>query len=80
MFADVPSLAGRTELFLLCFQMYPLWLCPFVLPNNPGMVHPKGDKPEFYVDIGAYGAPKVPNYNSLETTRRLEAFVSSAGG
>ena len=26
MFADVPSLAGRTELFLLCLQMYPLWL------------------------------------------------------
>ena len=26
MFADVPPLAGRTELFLLCLQMYPLWL------------------------------------------------------
>ena len=61
-------------------QMYPLWLCPFKLPNDPGMVHPKGDETEFYVDIGAYGAPKTDNYNNVDTTRRLENFVRKVNG
>lgn len=60
--------------------MYPLWLCPFKLPNNPGMVHPKVDHEVMYVDIGAYGAPKTANYNNVETTRRLEDFVMKSDG
>ena len=56
-------------------QMYPLWLCPFILPPDEGLVHASGDNDEMYVDIGAYGAPKVKNYNARETTRRLEKFV-----
>ena len=62
-------------------QLYPLWLCPFVLPNNLGFVHPKDNsKPQMYVDIGAYGAPKVNNFNAVETTRCLEKFVTEHNG
>ena len=61
--------------------MYPLWLCPFVLPNNPGLVHPKDNKQaEMYVDIGAYGAPKTASFDGVETTRRLEKFVRDHNG
>ncbi|XP_031693913.1 delta(24)-sterol reductase-like [Oncorhynchus kisutch] len=31
-----------------------LWLCPFVLPLARGMVHPKGEEAELYVDIGVF--------------------------
>ncbi|CAH1774871.1 unnamed protein product [Owenia fusiformis] len=68
---------------LSCFhkeiKMYPLWLCPFLLPNDPGMVHPDGDT-AMYVDIGAYGTPTTKNYNCMDTTRRLEAFVRDVKG
>ena len=60
--------------------MYPLWVCPFKLYNQPGFVHPSQSKDEMYVDIGAYGAPKVKNYNNIATTRKLEAFVSKVNG
>jgi Delta24-sterol reductase len=62
------------------WQLYPLWLCPFILPNNPGFVHPKGGESEMYIDIGAYGAPKVPGYKNVEVTRRLEKFVRESNG
>ena len=60
--------------------MYPLWVCPFLLPNNPGFVHPKTGRDEMYVDIGAYGAPTTPNYHNVETTRRIEAYSRSVHG
>ena len=60
--------------------MYPLWLCPFKLPNDPGFVHPKTDEEEMYVDIGAYGRPTVGNFDAKETTRRIERFVSQHNG
>jgi len=70
---------------LTCFhneiKLYPLWLGPFKLFNNPGFIHPHDNKPEeLYVDIGAYGAPKVDNYHHIQTTRRLEAFVQKVKG
>jgi len=61
-------------------EIYPLWLCPFKLPNNPGMLHPKGSKEEMYMDIGAYGIPKRPTYNAEKTTRTIEAFVRKVNG
>jgi hypothetical protein len=32
-------------------QVYPVWLCPFNLPNDPVMVHPVGEGDELYVDV-----------------------------
>uniref|UniRef100_A0A8C1AEK7 Delta(24)-sterol reductase n=1 Tax=Cyprinus carpio carpio TaxID=630221 RepID=A0A8C1AEK7_CYPCA len=61
-------------------HVYPLWLCPFVLPNQPGMVHPKGDEDELYVDIGAYGEPKVKHFEARSSTRQLEKFVRDVHG
>uniref|UniRef100_A0A8C7SY95 Delta(24)-sterol reductase n=1 Tax=Oncorhynchus mykiss TaxID=8022 RepID=A0A8C7SY95_ONCMY len=43
-------------------HVYPLWLCPFVLPLARGMVHPKGEEAELYVDIGVYGEPRVKHF------------------
>lgn len=66
----------------MILQIYPLWLCPLKLPNNPGMVHPAKEDigEEMYVDIGAYGVPKVQPFCPEETTRKLEAFVRKVNG
>ncbi|KAL3280089.1 hypothetical protein HHI36_017594 [Cryptolaemus montrouzieri] len=60
--------------------IYPLWICPFKLPNNPGFLHPARDNVEMYVDIGVYGVPKVENFKPLENTRRIEEFVAKRNG
>lgn len=60
--------------------MYPLWLCPFKLYNLPGMIHPEGNQDEMYVDIGAYGAPKAAGYETVKSTRNLEAYVTKVKG
>ena len=63
--------------------MYPVWLCPFNLPNDPGMVHPTVDEEKMYVDIGVYGVPKVPQgkkYHPVNTTREIEDFVAKVKG
>ncbi|GAU92811.1 hypothetical protein RvY_04844 [Ramazzottius varieornatus] len=72
---------------LECFEkevdIFPLWLCPFWLPAGPGLARAKktGDAPgEMYVDIGAYGEPKVPGFQYRETTRKIEAFVRRHAG
>ena len=61
-------------------QIYPLWLCPFKLENNPGFLRPAGNSAEYYVDIGAYGIPKVQKFNNVHTTRQLEEFVRNVKG
>uniref|UniRef100_W5L1N3 Delta(24)-sterol reductase n=1 Tax=Astyanax mexicanus TaxID=7994 RepID=W5L1N3_ASTMX len=61
-------------------HVYPLWLCPFILPSQPGMVHPKGNEDELYVDIGAYGEPKVKHFEAQASTRQLEKFVRDVHG
>lgn len=60
-------------------KIYPIWLCPFRLPNDPGMVHPRGDE-EMYVDVGLYGVPKALDYEAVKTTRKAEAFVRNVHG
>ncbi|XP_061594078.1 delta(24)-sterol reductase [Cololabis saira] len=61
-------------------NVYPLWLCPFLLPPGRGMVHPKGQQEELYVDIGAYGEPKVKHFEAKASTRQLEKFVRDVHG
>ncbi|XP_037112988.1 delta(24)-sterol reductase-like [Syngnathus acus] len=61
-------------------EFYPLWLCPFLLPPGRGMVHPKSDEEELYVDIGTYGEPKVKHFEATASTRRLEKFVRDVHG
>lgn len=45
------------------------------------MVHPHAvGRAEMYVDIGAYGEPKVDNYHPVQSTRAIEQFVSKHHG
>lgn len=68
-------------MYFHCFlQVYPIWLCPFILPSQPGLVHPKGDETELYVDIGAYGEPRVKHFEARSCMRQLEKFVRSVHG
>jgi delta24-sterol reductase len=85
MLLPIDHFAEALQYFDNEIKLYPLWLCPFILPANPGLLQPKsskdaGNEPTLYVDIGAYGAPKAPNYNSYEVTRRLEKFVADHDG
>lgn len=61
-------------------HVYPIWLCPFILPSQPGLVHPKGDETELYVDIGAYGEPRIKHFEARSCMRQLEKFVRSVHG
>ncbi|XP_071539528.1 delta(24)-sterol reductase-like isoform X2 [Panulirus ornatus] len=61
-------------------KIYPVWLCPFRLPANPGMLHPLNEKEALFVDIGTYGVPKVDNFEPVETTRRIEEYVRKVKG
>lgn len=69
---------------LLTFEeminVYPVWLCPFKLPSEPGLVHSFSDKTELYVDIGLYGTPHSKNYDSVETTKKMEDYVKEVKG
>ena len=50
------------------------------LYDVPGLVHPCGGDGEMYVDIGAYGEPKVAPFVAKETVRKLEEYVRGANG
>nr|XP_053640235.1 delta(24)-sterol reductase-like isoform X1 [Cherax quadricarinatus] len=61
-------------------KIYPIWLCPFKLPANPGMLHPLNGEEAVFIDIGTYGKPGVPSYEPTHTTRRIEKFVRKHKG
>ncbi|CAH0403550.1 unnamed protein product [Chilo suppressalis] len=63
------------------FEVYPIWLCPFKVLNNPGQLKIKcDDKWQMFVDIGVYGVPKAKGYETVPSTRRIESFVTSRDG
>ena len=69
------------------FDLYPLWLSPMAIFDNPdhtGMVHPylapSGQKDPMYVDIGAYGTPKKKDFDGRKELPRLEQFVIEHSG
>ncbi|XP_069693049.1 delta(24)-sterol reductase-like [Periplaneta americana] len=78
----VKSLKESIMNFHNAVQVYPVWLCPFILPNDPGMVHPADDREELYVDVGVYGVPKDTGkqYHAVNTTRAIEDFVAKVDG
>ncbi|GJQ68037.1 hypothetical protein Trydic_g10670 [Trypoxylus dichotomus] len=80
MLVPIVKLKESVELFEKEFNVYPLWLCPFLLPNNPGMLHPSNKKEEMYVDIGVYGVPKTDNFHPRNSTRNVEKFVKDVKG
>ncbi|KAI6659942.1 Delta(24)-sterol reductase-like [Oopsacas minuta] len=80
MFMPVDTLSEILEVFEEQFKVYPLWLCPFKLPQNPGLVHPKQDKTMMYVDVGAYSVPKVENFQAKKALKCVEHFVCKKDG
>lgn len=78
--ASLPPVGGKALTCPSGPQVYPIWLCPFILPSQPGLVHPKGDETELYVDIGAYGEPRVKHFEARSCMRQLEKFVRSVHG
>ncbi|KAJ8918729.1 hypothetical protein NQ315_015049 [Exocentrus adspersus] len=79
MLVPMDTLVGSIKFFKSNFNVFPLWLCPFILPANPGMVHPKGQV-KLYVDIGMYGVPKVDHFHPEISTRRVEKYVTDVNG
>lgn len=61
-------------------QICPLWLCPFNLPSQSGLVRNRTGRNRLYVDVGIYGNCSLPGYHPVETTRALEAFTRDAQG
>ncbi|CAH0764817.1 unnamed protein product [Diatraea saccharalis] len=61
-------------------QVYPIWLCPFKVFNNPGQLKIKSGDWQMFVDIGVYGVPKAKGFETVPSTRRIESFVSSHDG
>ncbi|XP_006635059.1 delta(24)-sterol reductase isoform X1 [Lepisosteus oculatus] len=80
MLVPMKHLESAITTFHKDIHVYPLWLCPFVLPGQPGMVHPKGNEAELYVDIGAYGEPRVKHFQARASMRQLEKFVRGVHG
>ena len=66
------------------YDIYPLWLCPMLLPKEdaryPGLVHAPNNKTTLFVDIGAYGNPKSPNFSAMKSGKRVEEFVRQVKG
>jgi len=44
-----------------------------------GFVKPLSDD-DMFIDIGAYGNPTIPQWNAVESLRRIEKFVRDVGG
>ncbi|XP_064445140.1 delta(24)-sterol reductase isoform X2 [Mirounga angustirostris] len=80
MLVPMKCLSQAVHTFHNDIHVYPIWLCPFILPSQPGLVHPKGDEAELYVDIGAYGEPRVKHFEARSCMRQLEKFVRSVHG
>ncbi|CAK4616770.1 hypothetical protein LEN26_007351 [Aphanomyces euteiches] len=79
MLVPITSLKESLEVFDREVKIYPLWICPFKLPSEPGMLK-SSESDKMFVDIGAYGVPQVSNFHPIHTTRRVEKFVREHNG
>lgn len=82
MLMPMPLLKKSIEYFDDHFDLYPLWLSPMAIFDNPqhlGLIHPyktpQGGVDEMYVDIGAYGTPRKPGFDGRSALPLLERFV-----
>ena len=57
-------------------QVYPLWLCPTRHMIPEGLEHLAFFKREdIHIDVGVYGFTEKPEYDRVESQRRMERFV-----
>ncbi|XP_049881861.1 delta(24)-sterol reductase-like [Pectinophora gossypiella] len=80
MLVPMDRLEAAVELFHEEFQVYPIWLCPFKLFNQPGQLKVTAGDWQMFVDIGVYGVPKAKGFKTESSTRRVEDFVSKNDG
>ncbi|CAG0890049.1 unnamed protein product [Cyprideis torosa] len=78
MLVPVDQLDAAIRCFHENARVYPVWLCPFNLPSEPGMLSIPSEK--MYVDIGLYGVPGIESYDARTSTRKLEEFVREVKG
>ncbi len=87
MLMPMRHLKAAIDYFDRHFGVYPLWLSPMAIPDNPqhlGLVHPHrredGSLDALFVDVGAYGMVRKPDFDSADALPRLEQFVLDHGG
>ncbi|CAB3359713.1 Hypothetical predicted protein [Cloeon dipterum] len=79
MLVPITNLKESMQMFNKETKVYPIWLCPFKLPADPGMLC--APKERMFVDIGIYGVPDPSvNFKPMETTRKIEEFVQKCEG
>ena len=49
------ELRAAIELLDREVQVYPIWICPFQLLSQPGLLRSPSNRDEMFVDIGIYG-------------------------
>ena len=75
MLVPLPDLKASIELFHREVEIYPIWLCPFRLSAQAGMLSSPSNRDEMFVDVGVYGVPKNDRFDAEKTTRKIEEFV-----
>merc|ERR1712111_218373 len=80
MLVPVGKLRESLEVFDDLAKIYPIWLCPFKLPNGPGMLKTPSGEDEMFVDVGVYGVPKREGFDGVKTTRKVEEYVRNVQG
>ncbi|XP_060516051.1 delta(24)-sterol reductase-like isoform X3 [Cylas formicarius] len=80
MLVPIETMKDSVRVFKDNVDVFPIWLCPFILPANPGMVHPHGYEAKLYIDIGLYGVPRVKKFSPKETMRKIEKYVTDVHG
>ena len=58
MLVPIADLKSSIEMFHSEVEIYPIWLCPFKLAPDQGMLKTGALKSEMFVDVGVYGVPK----------------------
>ena len=58
MLVPIADLKSSIEMFHSEVEIYPIWLCPFKLSPDHGMLKTGAVKNEMFVDVGVYGVPK----------------------
>lgn len=87
MLVPMSKLKASLDHFHDNFNLYPLWLCPMAVydqPNGLGMLHAHkkedGTVEEMFVDIGAYGIGTTPDFDGIEALKKCEKFVIENDG
>ncbi|CAB3233134.1 unnamed protein product [Arctia plantaginis] len=81
MLVPIEHLEKAVNVFHKAIEVYPMWLCPFKVFNNPGQLKIKTtEDSQMFVDIGVYGVPKAKGFETVSSTRHIEKFVVEHNG